>query len=374
MEFGQITSSEPTWSTLSSTVLPGGYEVGEILAADTHHARFRIRVLGDWSAKAFLDAFSITGAGAREQIDIWTAAKQLQHPNLSSPLAAGEFEHDGAPLIYVAANAPDETLARLLQERAVTAAEAVEIVMSVSGALRYLNSNALVHGHLSPDELLAFGDSIRISSAYALPINAGRSPELITPKYVAPELTTCNTTPAADIWCLGATLSEALTQQPFSVDRASEAAALPKPFDRIVQRCTDPNPQTRCTLPELEDLALNRQRKPEPAVTPEPKVAAKPEIEQTPTPPVLTRVRPRESRTEHRVSKLWLYAAGAVVIFLLLLWAAYPHKRRPTPAATEPPPIAATPDTAWQTKTLGPKKETATAAPVRRAWHCATCC
>src|ERR1700751_5764105 len=127
MDLQQATTSAPVWSALSGALLPGGYEVGDIMAADEHRARFRVRVLGDWSANAFLDAFRLRAADSQDQAAIWTAEQQLQHPNLSSPLASGEWQHEGATLTYVVAKTPDETLAGLLQERAATTPEALEV-------------------------------------------------------------------------------------------------------------------------------------------------------------------------------------------------------------------------------------------------------
>ena len=198
MSSAQAAFGEPSWQALSGTVLPGGYELAEILEADAQKARFRIRVLGDWSANAYLDAFSASGPKAQEQVILWLAAKELCHINLNSPLAAGQLEEQQAELIYVVATRPDDTLAGLLRDRAATVEEAREILTSLQSALAHLHGHGWVHGHLSPEQVLAVGDSIQISSEYAGQINARRPMDLMPAKYVAPEAADGNISPAAE--------------------------------------------------------------------------------------------------------------------------------------------------------------------------------
>lgn len=324
-------SCEANWPTLSGTVVPGGYEVGDILEAEAKRARFRLRVLGDWSANAFLDVFlAADQAAAEEQVALWSAAKELKHLNLSSPLSAGQLEHEGAHLVYLVARSADENLAGVLRERALTVEEVRDILTSLRRSLEHLHGRGWIHGHLAPEHIFAVGDAIEISTEYAGRTNTARPMHLADPKYTAPEAAGENTTNAADIWCLGATLFEALTQKVFSVERQAELANLPPPFNRVAERCLDPNPQTRCALRELGDLIAGR-RTPLAAETAPP--AALPKRESV---PVLTRVRPEE---EHpRSSKLWIYAVAAVLFVLLMLWAARPrHQYQAVTAPVTPP-------------------------------------
>ena len=344
MDVQQVTQSEPTWSGLTGTVLPGGYEIGRITQAEAGRARFRVRVLGDWHANAFLDAFCLPENEACEQLALWTAAQKLKHPNVGSPLACGEVDIDGVNSTYVVALTPDETLTGLLTERAATSAECLELLMSLRGAVAYLHANGWVHGHISPEQVLAFGDSIRISSEYIGQINTRRPVELTPAKYTAPEALEGNNTPAADVWCVGATLFEALTQQTFTKDEAARLADLPAPFHRLVARCVDADARTRCTLDEMDDIIAGRAK---PAVMVAAAAAsAAPVVSPPPAPvkaepaprAVLTRVAPRQEQSENRSAKLWLYAAAVLVLVSVLLWAIWPRHRQTT---TLPGPLPA---------------------------------
>jgi eukaryotic-like serine/threonine-protein kinase len=334
MHFGQAAAFEPNWPTLSGTALSGGYEVQEILEANAHTAKFRVRVLGDWSAKAMLDAFCASGPAAEDQVGLWLAAKELRHPNLNSPLASGQVEHEGVRLIYVVMPAADENLAALLRERAVTIEEAREILLRVRRGLEYMHSQGWVHGHLSPEQVLAVGDSVRISAEYAGQINAARPIELISAPYVAPEAFDSNTTPAADVWCLGATLFQALTGKSYSPEVHGEIAGLPQPLAKIVERCLDVNPQTRLKLDEIDVLTITQRWSTAP-VTKAEITSEKPAARNTG--PVLAPVAPRNRPAKlSSSSRLWIYAAALGVCLLLAVFLVRPKHRDAVPAAEVP--------------------------------------
>lgn len=337
MGLEQTITPAPSWSELTGVVLPGAYEIAELVAADPQNARFRVRVLGDWSANAFVDVFALPTSAGAAQLANWAAAQQIPHPNLSTPLTSGELNSIGLPLVYVVANSPDETLAGLLEQRPATPAEAQEFLQSVRAALAHLHGFGWTHGHLCPEEVFAFGDSIRLSTEHILPTNAANDHQLLEPKYVAPEASQANVTPAADIWCLGATLFEALTQHKFSVDRSAELASLPEPFDRVVARCLDPDPQTRCTLAEIDALLAAPAPHPAAITISDAPVTAKQRAEESVT-PILTRppVRPEPKQTGF--PRIWLYAAGVLILACLVLWSARARHRYAMATAPAVPP------------------------------------
>ena len=317
-------------------MLSGGYEAGEIIQTHAQMATFRARVLGDWSARALLNFYCATGADGDEQLALWFSAKELQHQNLISPWAAGKLETDGASLVYVVVPGADETLADLLAERPATIEEAHELLTSLRRGLAYLHGQGWVHGHLSPEQVLAVGDSIRTSTEVAYKINTAPAMNLAKPMYIAPEAGERNMTTTADVWCLGATLFEALTQKPYSPAFFGEIAGLPAPFNEILDKCLDPNPQTRTRIERIGARATSVR--PSPVIEPIPQpapvaLAPKPEA------PVVARVALR-SRMEEGESdnsrKVWIYGAVLVLILLAVLWAAR-SKKTSAPVATPAP-------------------------------------
>ncbi len=356
------TANHPDWARLSGTILEGGYEVEELIEADDSRAKYGLRVLGDRSIDAFLNVFRADLPAAEEQIGIWQIARQLQHPNLSVPLTSGLLQTDGV-LVYVGSRKPSETLSEVLRERALKESEAGEILLSISGALEYLHARGLVQGCISPEEILAVGDSIELSTESIRRVGARPSYGVKRTRYRAPESGDENITPEADAWCLGATLFEALTQKDCAEGCREQSAQLPGRFGLIVERCLDPNPQTRCTLREA--VALYRQVQ----------VSAAPQVAQKATPAVArspeispVKVKLQRPVSETRSGRTWVYAAVGLIVVLLLIWAARPkHTAPPSGIAATMPSKAASagPGSAWETRTLARRSEFRQAIPSR---------
>ncbi len=379
--------SEPQWASFPGRVLEGGYEVQELLEAEEGRAKYKIRVLGGGGVDAFVDVLQDGGVDGESQLAVWESLRPPEHSNLSTPLTAGRTQLDGVELIYVVLRKPDETLESVLRERALTTEEAGEVLVSAARALEHLHSRDFVHGCVSPEQTLAVGDSIQLSTECVAKAGSGPAFRVAKAKYVAPESADGNVTPAADVWCLGATLFEALTQKECGGEWRERAGSLPAPFGRIVERCLDANPESRCELAEVLALFKGKQlpaQQPQrlgvplpelariPDVTPKPEI--KPAVE-TPRvsagePPLRvrrvpegTRVpRPEATFASKTASKAlprnWIYAAAALIVVLLVIWAAWP-KRSPAgrEAARNGAVRTGAPGTnggAWETRTLAP--------------------
>jgi hypothetical protein len=70
--------------------------------------------------------------------------------------------------------------------------------------------------------------------------------------YLAPECEAFQATAAADVWCLGATLFEALAQKPYQADEKDAKAEIAGlPLALLLRRCLFKNPEKRATLTEV---------------------------------------------------------------------------------------------------------------------------
>ena len=344
--------ADPNWPTLSGRILDGGYEIQELLEADGPHATFKIRVLGAHGINAYVDLFQVNATAAQEQMDAWSAAKELKHPNLNTPLSSGWTQLDGADLIYVVLNRADERLSSVLRERALNSKETGELLKSVVGGLQHLHGHGFVHGCVSPEQVLAMGESIKLSTVCIRRINSTPSLELTRAQYAAPE-NTVNVTPAADVWCLGATLFETLTQRMCGPSCLQDAAQLPTPFATLVGRCLDPDPQTRCKLVELVPLYSGRsaprmQSQPTAQLQPPPVLAEVPLVSRSPAPRVESRSTP---------ARTWIYAVIGLLVVLTLIWFARPKRttvKHEMASNTVTAPAPAAKGSAWETRTLTP--------------------
>ncbi|MDQ2775564.1 MAG: hypothetical protein M3Y57_11710 [Acidobacteriota bacterium] len=238
----------PNWTGLEGKVLEGGYEIEKCLSAGEKSASFKVRILGDRFTSAIAEV-SAPGTIAPEQIALWNEAVQLRHPNLSSPLTAGILEYANAALPYRVLVRPDETLGGVVKERALTSAEVREVLNIVVNALEYLHGSGFTHSEVSPAQVLAIGDSIKLSTGSIRRINTPLEGEE-------------NPAPAGDVFRLGRTVFEVLTQKSCAEGCREAAAKLPAPFDWIVERALDPDAQTRCNLTDIRAILAGRQVRP----------------------------------------------------------------------------------------------------------------
>ena len=182
----------------------------------------------------------------------WAAALTMSHPHLMRLFHTGNSEIDGARLLYAVSEYSDEDLAQILPDRPLTPSETREMLAPVLDALSYLHGKGFVHGHLKPSNILVVDNQVKLSSDSLHA--AGRldrpMPEDI---YAAPETVAGIISTASDVWSLGVTLVEALTQHPPVWDKSKQKeplvpASIPQPFAEIVRECLRPDPARRCTL------------------------------------------------------------------------------------------------------------------------------
>ncbi len=159
----------------------------------------------------------------------------------------GRCQLDDTAILYLVMEFADEDLSQVLPNRSLTEAETSQMLPPVLSALRYLHRQGFVHGHLKPSNILAVEDQVKISSD-GLWSMGGRGEHRGTPgPYDPPEITTGGTSPAGDIWSLGVTLVEVLTQRPGSI----VPEGIPPGLAEIARHCLQPDPQSRWTLDRI---------------------------------------------------------------------------------------------------------------------------
>jgi TonB family protein len=211
--------------------------------------------------KAAIRLIPAEGADADARIQAWEAASALSHPHLMPVLFTGRCQIGAAPMIYVVTEFAEEVLAHFLPERPLVPAEAKELLAALVDALSYLHQKGFVYGHIKPTNIMAVADQLKLSSDH-LPTSclSGKHPAELS-IYDAPETATGKVTPAGDIWALGVTLVEILTQHTPVWDRSKPSepvvpASIPQPFADLARECLHPDPQQRCTLSQIR-IRLN---------------------------------------------------------------------------------------------------------------------
>jgi TonB family protein len=228
----------------------GSAESGEI---------FRTELPGPQTQKAAIRLVPAEIEGAQVQFDDWAQAEGLSHPNLLRIFESGRGRIDENEFLYVVMELPDETLAQVLPARALTAAEANDLLPPILSALTYLHAKGLVHGHVTPLNVLVVGDRVKLSADMLQQAGRQRRVQGGLRVYDAPEIAQGALSAASDVWSLGVTLVEALTQLPPIWNAAAGGDPgvpkfMPEPFAEIARRALRVNPEERASLAELEAL------------------------------------------------------------------------------------------------------------------------
>jgi len=235
-------------------VIDGRFPLLQRLGGSTAAAVF-VTELSGGSRKAVIKLIPADAEGASTRAVAWDAALALSHPNLAQVHAHGRCEIDSVPLLYVVSEFADEVLAEILKERPLSLPEAREMFGPALDALSYLHSKGLVHSRLKPSNIMASGDRLKLSTD-GLSLPGARRPFPERTVYDAPEAAHGPVGPAADVWSIGATLVEVLTQRPPVWDGTAGTEpvvpeTVPQPFAAVARECLRTDPARRCTMEEI---------------------------------------------------------------------------------------------------------------------------
>jgi TonB family protein len=347
------------WKQWEGQVVNGKFPLLRYLGDSEHSAVFLTEFhKGERPLEAAIKLIPAPPDNGELQLSRWRLAAELTHPHLISLFDMGRCELGGVPLLYVVMECAEENLAQILPSRALAPGEAREMLDSVLDVLAYLHSKGFVHGHIKPANIMANSDQLKLSSdgfcrsgeslkypggpdAYGAPEN---SPEAIAASKAM--------SPASDVWSLGMTLVETLTQN-LPVARAAEQReplvplTLPEPFLDIARHCLLRQPQERWTVVQIAARLQER--------TPVPQAHA------APTRPPIAIV-PQRARLPAKRHGYGIPITAGIVLLLVALVAGPRLLRRhseatPAPAvALEQPQVAPAPKQVTQAQREPPAK------------------
>jgi serine/threonine protein kinase len=247
------------WTKWEGQVINGAFPLRRFLGASDHSAVFLTEYAAQNLPNAALKLVPAIPTLAQAQLAHWTTAAALPHPHLIRVLEAGRCQLGDLPFLFVVMEYAEQTLSQILAQRALTPGEVREMLLPTLKTLAFLHSKNLVQGRLKPSNILAVKDQLKLATDAVRP--AGESAAYISKSsmYDPPESNDGSFSAAGDIWGLGVTLVEALTQHlPSWPDGKSETASfpsvLPPAFVEIVRQCLNRSPARRPTVADLEAL------------------------------------------------------------------------------------------------------------------------
>lgn len=195
-----------------------------------------------------------------KRLEQWRAASKLLHPNLIRILATGTCEVDDHLVAYVVTEYAEENLSQVLPDRPLTAVETREALEPTLSALDAIHNQGFVHAHLKPSNIMAVDDRLKLSSD-GLCRNGVDDVSPASP-YDPPERIKGIVSAASDLWSLGITLCEILTQR--RPENGQPPPGLPEPFAAIARGCLLRDPSVRMPIAQISKLLAPT----EPAVIP----------------------------------------------------------------------------------------------------------
>jgi TonB family protein len=298
------------WPQWQGEVINGVYPLRRLLNGSDHSAVFLTECKAQDIPNAAIKFVPAERVLSEVQLSHWRTAASLSHPHLIRLLDAGHCQLGGRPFLFVVMEYAEQTLAQVLPHRALTPDEVREMLLPTLDALAFLHRKNLVQGQLKPANLLVVNDQLKLASDTVRPAGEPRASITQSSLYDPPEAKEGRLSPASDIWGLGITMVEALTQSlPWPDERSETAslpATLPPTFVDIVQRCLSHDPASR---PTATDLAARFKRAPQASVVSVPQAV----VRAAPRRAAL----PQESSTQR-----WLVPTIVGVLMLLVaVWA-----------------------------------------------------
>ena len=318
-------SKVEVWKTWEGRVVGGKFPLRQWLGGSDHSAVFLTDRQGQSDQKAAIKLIAEVPADAEGQRARWRAAAQLSHPNLIRIYEIGRCQINDTPLLYVVMEFAEEDLSQILPQRPLAPTEVTDLLPPLLDALSYLHGKGLVHRRIKPSNVLAVGDLLKLSSdQVAAPADSGGEGTR-RDVYDAPETAAGIISPAGDLWSVGATLVESLTQKPPFAEETPQRdrgvpATVPEPFRGIARECLHDDPKRRCSIADIKARM-------------QPAARSVPEEAKAPAPP-----EPRVKRGPVVAALLAVALVVGVIVF-------YPRgKSVPAPASatTAPPPSQTT--------------------------------
>jgi serine/threonine protein kinase len=269
------------WKKLEGHLFNNKFRLQKLLGSTSYGAVFLTQSPPP-QQKNIAIKFMTCGAKSDFQAALLQIASKLSHPNLIRLLPGGRCQLADMDLVFVFMEYAEEELGRRLPDQALGEKEAREVLGPLLQALCYIHLKGFAHAHIKPSNIMTIGNQVKLSADTILPLGEPRPAYRPVDAYDAPEAATAPVAASSDVWSLGVTLVELLTQQAPVLSPESQAdptipSTIPQPFLDIAQHCLRRDPLERWTMAEIA-VCLN----PAPVKVAEPRVTVDADTEEEP--------------------------------------------------------------------------------------------
>ena len=259
-----------TWTRWEGQSVNGAFPLRRCLGSSDHSGVFLTEYAERNLSNVALKLVPAIPTLAESQLSYWGATAGLEHPHLLSLFATGRCQLGGLHYLYVVMEYAEQNLAQLLQHRALSEAEVREMLPLTLDALAFLHSRDFVHGQLKPSNVLVVGNRLALASDNVRPADEATASIGTLSIYDPPEARDGSFSTAGDIWALGVTLCQALTQRiPLRSGERRDLVVLPPDIpvalNTILRRCLSGNPAERPSVADLQEWLKKGPAAAEPA-------------------------------------------------------------------------------------------------------------
>src|SRR3569833_2195246 len=152
------------WSKWTGHVVNGTFPLRRYLGASDHSGVFLTELAGREPREAAIKLVRAIPTLVDSHGAQWEAAAELANPHLLQLLEAGQCQLDGLPYLYLVKEYAAQTLAQLLEHRAMADGEAREMLLPILDTLAFLHNRNMVQGQLKPANILVVGETLKLAS------------------------------------------------------------------------------------------------------------------------------------------------------------------------------------------------------------------
>ena len=256
MSVEPLESMSDEWIRWEGHAINGAFPLHRYLGCSDHSGVFLSEFAARQLPEVAIKLMRVDPTRPDSRLPRLKTAAGLTHRHLLRLFEIGRCYLDGVPHLYAVMEYADQTLGQLLTHRALTEAEAREMLLPTLDALLFLHNRNLVQGQMKPPNVLVVGDQLKLASDTIIRVGEDTANSDVPLVYDPPEARHACRYTAGDIWGLGVTLVEALTRSPSAgCDEHEQEVGLPPDFSPvfrdIVTRCLSVRPSERPTVKEL---------------------------------------------------------------------------------------------------------------------------
>ena len=244
------------WRNLEGQVVGGKFTLTQYLGGSDDSAVFLTERPEAEPLKAAIKLTAASPDKAATKLSRWAEAEKMSHPNLLRLFEMGRWQMGGADLLYLVMEYAEENLSQVLASRALTPGECRQMLLPVLDGLGYIHGQGYAHGHLKPANIMASEERVKLSCDGLTLAGEPTSTFGVVSVYDPPEAASEGLSPAGDVWSLGMTLAEVLTQKLPVLEAGRRELSLPRSVPpalaEIIRYCLQLDARQRWTVEQIK--------------------------------------------------------------------------------------------------------------------------